>query len=351
MPQDESPPPPTQDELLWTRQIHGVVGLVLAGALAVAALIEATEVTPARVDLDSARAALAQARSFAPDLGSDRPALLLSRGHEEVLWHARGELRLQPPWEPPRADFVALAHEPLALPRPDSAVHPASPLVTEGAWVARAYQGPSPGRRPGARARRAPKVALMDRLHTARVEVRPKKGEPRRCAQYRFGRWFCGPDPWHFVGATEMNVVGAPARCIWMHPHDNAELRLTFSDLPRERPLKGRITFSDEAAATSGGGAVTFRVEVDGEEVLKRVHPNRRGWSFFQVDLSEPTQKAPKRGAAKDKAPGDTKGGAKGASRGERAEVTFVVSARQTGRRHFCVTAEIEDRAKTREAP
>ncbi|MEO1269695.1 MAG: hypothetical protein AAFX99_16535 [Myxococcota bacterium] len=392
---DPAPPArPSQDELLWTRQIHGVIGLVLCGALSITAWIQATDDPPPSLALEELQAALNGARrtyAVTPDgHGAVPPAYLLSRNYEEVIWHTGGALRLHAPWKPLAPPFVALSRDPIVL----SEQLPTAQIHTEGAWTARSYMSPSPSKTPSATKRSLPMANLLPHAqitiapstqpstprkakptqrrpntrtsktsrkspkttpkhpksiqkhpnmpwqkpeHTPRptspdTQPKPPPGiQPstatappiRVCDQYRFGRWFCGPQPWHFVGVVEMNVHGRSTSCIWMHPHEKAELRLTFPQVPWGRRFKGQITLSDETAGIAQGGAVTLRIEADGHEVYRRVHPNRRGWSSLQVDLgaAHPDLQRP---------------------HPPTVEVTFVVTAPRTGQRHVCLRGDFQ---------
>lgn len=158
---------------------------------------------------------------------------------------------------------------------------------------------------------------LLDHLDEAEARFVPEsEGEPRPCTLSRFGargRKHCGPNSWNWVGASEVTISGKPIWCIWAHPLAQHELRITFPEVPLDRPLSGRYGLTDDAASTQRGSPVTFKILVDGEEVINRLAPNRRGLHQYRVP-----------------------------ERTEGVELTFVVTAPKDGRRHFCFDGEIK---------
>ncbi len=276
--------------------VSSIIGFVTATALATVSLIVCLNEDVDDIGLDRAREAARAAGPEAP--------VVVTVDAEELVWASRGQFRLLAPWEPaPPTPYTAIARDPSGL--PPEGEDGVGPLSIVEPWFARRYGQGAP----------APWGAdLLDRLDRAVVTVGAGEGA-RTCAAWRADRWFCGPKSWNYVGPQEIEVEGKRQTCLWLHPMEGGEaLRVAFSDLPPGGTLRGRFALSDEAAATAGGAEIRFKVEVDGEVTVERIHPNRPGWSSFRVDLNRP---AP-------------------------VEVAFVVSADHTGRRHFCLTAALE---------
>mgnify|MGYP007022318343 CR=1 FL=1 len=273
------------------------------GFIAVAVVSLVVELTPSALPLDQVRmASTIEKAAAAPGI----PVYVTAPAAEEVAWHAGGSVRLTPPWKPaPPEPFVAIADDTSTLPPTEDP----GPVELAGPWVARRQGQPRANRS-------ANPIDLMDLLPEAHVEARPSTdGAPRKCDTWRFGRWFCGPKEWNHVGPETLTIDGKPQRCLWLHPLEREALTVSWPALPVPATLKGRIALSDQAAATRQGAPVHFEVEVAGQPTIVRTHPNKRGWSSFQADL--------KVTGAPD------------------AEVRITIKANNTGRRHFCLDAQL----------
>jgi hypothetical protein len=163
-------------------------------------------------------------------------------------------------------------------------------------------------------------IDLADRIRSMRVLVEAPDGSVRNCDRWLFGRWFCGPGDWNYVGASEVVVRTRAERCIWAHPTEEGVLVARIDGLPGGALLRGRMAFSDAAADNADGGPVQFRVHAwptagvpAPEPVLDREQANRRGWSSWRVNLPA----------------------------GDNITVEFRVSAEDVGQRHFCFTASV----------
>lgn len=122
---------------------------------------------------------------------------------------------------------------------------------------------------------------LRTALGRARVYIREEDGGERPCSSYRFGRWHCGPEPWLWVGPTELSVRDRSAECIWFHPPDEGTIVVEWSDPGPGGTLTGRYAFADVAADNSQPGDGSFVVRWNGEAIVERVVEQRRGFRRY----------------------------------------------------------------------
>lgn len=169
-------------------------------------------------------------------------------------------------------------------------------------------------------------LQLSDRVGNAKaVYVSETPGKPDiPCTKWRFGRLYCGPNSWNWVGLADVLIKGKSEQCIWAHPLAGYELRITLPKLQLKGQLKGRYALADFAVGAGEVSPVTFRVLIDGEEKVKRVLPSRKGWNPFSLPKD-------------DDVPDVT-------------DVTFTVSSPDDGRRHFCFDGEIAPAPPTQSA-
>lgn len=157
---------------------------------------------------------------------------------------------------------------------------------------------------------------FADELRTATVTLgtAPCRWEGRR--------FQCPRADWNYVGAGWYEVEEKPFRCIWAHPVEDAPLRITFRGVQRAGVLRGRAAFVGRSAA---GGGAPVRLELSrGKEAVGAVEfPNGTGLQPFELVLASASQVEP--------ADTDSAG-----------ELTFTVTARHAGRRHFCFDAWLE---------
>jgi len=292
-PTPTTPPAPTGT-------IPPLVGFVLAVALAaVSTAVHCAPDTPV-VGLAASRAAVART-------GGGAPVILVNGRHEEVVWYAGGEVRLKAPWEAvEEPSWVALAHDAAAL--PGGGLEEVGQVMVEPPWAARRMGVARAGR---------DVFGLLERAEVSVLDT--ATGTRRSCSTWQTGQWFCGPNPWNFVGPNELVIDGERRRCLWLHPHEQGSLEVRFMGLKAGWRFVGRLALSDEAAATPGGSPVEVKVEVDGAVAVRHRQPNVRGWRELNVELP-------------------------GVRKGETAvtrSMTLTVTAPRTGRRHLCMVGTL----------
>jgi hypothetical protein len=156
---------------------------------------------------------------------------------------------------------------------------------------------------------------LSATLRSSEVSYVDESGHSSPCSRWRFGRSFCGPNEWNWMGMAEVQVSGRTERCIWAHPLSGAELHIVFPDVDGSAKLRGRYAFADSALVDSNASPVSFRVLVNDEERVKRVLPNKSGWNHFTITAQDDAS--------------------------ETVDLRFVVSSSNDGRRHFCFDTEL----------
>lgn len=235
------------------------------------------------------------------------------------------------PWQP-----LAAASDPFRLVRQAGDTPPLRPpgtlpLVAEplGAHFASYAVVPSSGG-PEDGDDAGPSFDLVDRVRGATVAVESDAGS-RACDRWLFGRWFCGPADWNYVGPSDVTVRGRAERCLWLHPTDEGDLVVRYAGVPGATQLRGRMALADAAADNEAGAPVRFEVrawpdagERPAEAMYSREHTSRRGWSSWRVDLPEASELI----------------------------VELRVAADEVGQRHFCVTGatRVTARAQPRDA-
>ena len=127
-------------------------------------------------------------------------------------------------------------------------------------------------------------TAFGAQLRRAQVSILHEDGTARACDRWVFGRWICGPEPWHYVGVTEVAVRGRQERCIWAHPHSEGTLRIAFPGVGAGT-LTGRHGLSDVGATSDVDGDVPFVIRVGDEVVETRNQTRRSGFTPFRVRL------------------------------------------------------------------
>ena len=122
------------------------------------------------------------------------------------------------------------------------------------------------------------------RCWRAQVSIVRADGTTRVCDRWVFGRWICGPEPWHYVGVSEVNVRGRAERCIWAHPHEEGTLRVAFPGVG-SGTLTGRHALSDVGVTSDVEGDVPFVIRVGADVVETRNQTQRSGFVPFRVRL------------------------------------------------------------------
>ncbi len=158
--------------------------------------------------------------------------------------------------------------------------------------------------------------SLLSKLDRAVVELE-RGGRRTPCPRQR-DRFVCSKShSWNFVGPVSHRIDGQFRRCLWAHPVDGGKLQVRFGKIELGRALVGHHGLLDDAVRSHPTGApVQLEVAVEGGERRAFTRPNGLGWAHFRLD----TQKLA----------------------GKRADVTFTVTARRAGGRHYCFEASIE---------
>ena len=167
-------------------------------------------------------------------------------------------------------------------------------------------------------------VRFQDELRHARVSVLDGEGVERPCDAWMFGRWFCGPEAWNFVGVASVVVRDRPTECIWAHPTAEGTLRIAFDDVPLGRVLVATTYLSDAAASSGNDGQVRWSATVDGVSVVDRVQRYRRGGMAARIDVPDALRDAdPERELPTT------------------VDVAFDISAESVAQQHFCFVATL----------
>jgi hypothetical protein len=153
-----------------------------------------------------------------------------------------------------------------------------------------------------------PGQVLRKRLPDARVEVM-RAGSRETCIRKRSTRFQCGDEPWDYVGAAGLQVDEVLRRCIWAHPVANAELRLVFPEVELGSTLIGHHGLADRVVGY--GEPVDLEIRIDGRTAGRFRRTDTQGWEPWEIDTT--------------------------ALRGRRAEVSFVVTAADVEKRHYCL--------------
>lgn len=139
------------------------------------------------------------------------------------------------------------------------------------------------------------------------VETSTNGGKPTPCPEVD-GKFECAKNSWAYVGTRRgMNVSGTQQTCTWAHPLAKKALIIKHSPLALD---DGEVllleTALDDRAVSGRGGAVDVNVVVGEKKIARHTHRDKRGWQTLEIT-------GPRDGA-----------------------LTLEVSAKNTGRRHFC---------------
>ncbi len=125
----------------------------------------------------------------------------------------------------------------------------------------------------------------------------------------------CDATEWKNVGVRWKDVGGSRRTCLYVEPTpDDSRVEIVFHDvaLGARTVVWGGLSIS--GARKPSGGDVTFQVLVDGKLEVQHVEPPKAyRWNRFELDTA---------GAA-----------------GRGVDLTFVVGAKKTGWRQFCIDA------------
>jgi len=157
---------------------------------------------------------------------------------------------------------------------------------------------------------------FRENLKQARVAIR---GKTRRkaCDRWIENRWQCSGRDWNYVGRMIVELGDDPREVIWAHPVDEGPIEIVYPNVPGGRELLVHTGLTPAAARirTHDAVPVDLEVRIDGRRVATVVQPNETGFFPHPIDVST-------------LGPGPH-------------AVTFRVSAKRTGMRHFCFTAEM----------
>ncbi len=240
-------------------------------------------------------ATVASFSGTSPDPGdNDERSAWVIAGIDEAAARAGSRVAITPPWvAPPSGREVATNLRGIARRRALAGC--AENERRAGVWW---------GRDCGDAERRHRAVQLEEIVSEAEVTVVSPAGEERRCDDWRFDRWFCGPDEWNYVGPATPTLRSRPFSCVWAHPIEGEELRIRWDNLGGPGLLDIRFAVVDSG------------ITADSSPVDVEIHTG---------DV-EPTELATR---------------TDGRQRRHRAQVgagalEIRVSAADTSRRHFC---------------
>jgi len=265
----------------------------------------------------SAALAFVVSTAHAPDIRGIVP--VLERWHEPgdlviVAPAARAfDLGLLPPAmaaiaaDAPPDDLTGFSRVIVVRPRVNTAARIGDELATQARLLAAEDAGPLVAELYQLDAPTETVVSLDAILPLAEVEF-VVDGEANPCP-WRNDRFDCGVADWTWVGSTTQTFRGEPFACIWAHPVEGAELRITFPPIQGER-LVGWYGLTDYAVGIADGTPVRFEVQAGAASGRFRAHrqPGRRP---FSVVLP----------------------------RGHDGPIRFTIAAQRAGVRHFCWSA------------
>ena len=129
-------------------------------------------------------------------------------------------------------------------------------------------------------------------------------------------RFACGRLPWLSVGVTVHDDERFRARrCVWSHPPQGGEVRITFADVPLGRVVRGHLSIHWTLEREERGTPVTFDVDVDGARVGSVRHEDGEGFRPFEIPLGEHAGTSAR-------------------------EVTFHIASPSSNERHVCWEAD-----------
>jgi hypothetical protein len=119
------------------------------------------------------------------------------------------------------------------------------------------------------------------------VWVERTSGSPMRCER-AFGRFRCGPADWNYVGETTQTIEGREQACLWVHPHSEGPLVLTFAVPPGYAGLNASFALSDIAADEARDTSIRVVVTeaADTGDSVEMAVPFERGWQDAVLRLA-----------------------------------------------------------------
>lgn len=150
------------------------------------------------------------------------------------------------------------------------------------------------------------------------------KGKTTQCPLQKGPVFRCSHARWAKVEPAAPVMDGIEVPCIWAHPVPHGTVSLAFSGLPRKgRELRGIFGLADTAKDKDYGHAVRFSISVNGKQVFSSDTSRTHAYLPYRVVLPDDARR-----------------------------VTFHVTGKDVGRRHFCFRStlfqqRIPKRAKT----
>ncbi len=158
---------------------------------------------------------------------------------------------------------------------------------------------------------------LESALELATVHIERADGTQRACG-WAFGRFYCGPDAWNWVGLTDLKVRERTESCIWAHPTQEGTIVLSFAGLPATQGIRGWAALADVAVETERDAQIRVDVALnDG--------PTEGSVATFEFEQGRQTWRA--------SAPAPGSG---------TTALTLRISATDVGMAHFCIAGELE---------
>jgi hypothetical protein len=133
-----------------------------------------------------------------------------------------------------------------------------------------------------------PATVLFDfRKKLSEAKVRMLSGGTwKNCSNWILNRWMCSNRDWNYVGNAIIELGEDPREVIWAHASETGPIEITFQEVPGGKTLLIHTGLTPAAARATYGTPVTFRVSVDGQEVLKQIQGNITGYFPVSVDFS-----------------------------------------------------------------
>lgn len=125
------------------------------------------------------------------------------------------------------------------------------------------------------------------------------------------------PDRNVWIGIeTISDLDHRPRQCIWAHPLKNRRLLIEFNNVPRGDFLEGHLATDYVLGRHCSSDPVDFSIKIRNETIASHKHYDCDSWKSFRIKLDEFPEKV---------------------------DVTFVISAENPEKRHFCFQAQMRN--------
>jgi len=139
----------------------------------------------------------------------------------------------------------------------------------------------------------------------------------RPCDDRRGSRWYCSEKKWNYVGRSVQQLDGAFHSCVWAHPSDRGPLEIRLPAVRLGDEITGHHGIADSGRSRGRRGSdVEVEIFADGEGLGRLTAKEKSGWAPVSVDTRELA--------------------------GQEVELLLRVTAKKSGRRHFCFDYRIE---------